>query len=365
MIEFGNTPINNIHFGTEQVKSIHLGNILIWSSDIERYIEDVTLYFSDGTMLKADRSNYAYIKGYLVEAINGETTRTTINIPITNISSDIVTLNENNYLIWNQLYESTEITQGSVMVYCVFEDYYGSFTIPYQYNRLETPILNVENLKLDGSTSYTFPKRENLISNIEIIGRETSYYTSGYLDDSWTTSATNSLVNLTYFDGGFQNQGANADSNIGFINNTNEECNIVVYLESIVNYYEDGVLLSDTSITHQEITLYGLESQFIDLHIDNEPPIGTTYDSSSFNRYFVFDNKTYYVIDGTMEDIIYGKTMGNWNDYTITSNKDWLIYDTTNNTLRIEQNTTNTQRIALLNISTSNNQMNFIVTQNG
>lgn len=72
-MDFGNKSITKLEYGNRVISEVWVGNTKVYPNTmvITYSISGATLYYSSGNMLMPDNSNYAYVRGTLIEYHNG------------------------------------------------------------------------------------------------------------------------------------------------------------------------------------------------------------------------------------------------------------------------------------------------------
>lgn len=191
----GGKEIKNYYLGASTIKTIHVGDIMVYPEDVYTYtVTDFALVYSSNTYLLSNASNYAYVTAKYNTYVNGKLTKTDIVICKPNTITDAkVIIDSDNHIKWNKEQYGTTVfpyittAKFTASYNGVTSDY---FTVKIGSNTIVIADVSVDTLKINNSTA-PFLLATEAYYTIEVSGTKRETYTSGM--DFYDENITNPL----------------------------------------------------------------------------------------------------------------------------------------------------------------------------
>lgn len=261
---FGNTQITEMYLGTSPISEVWLGTTKVWNQGVVTTYEvvDPTLYYSSGTYLKSDASNYAYVLCTLKIYENGKLKETLntyrMNVAAEGVTSAYLTYTDNLLKFNIAQYGTTDMSfQNNPMSIAIIPSAYG-VTGATQYLKVEpNTIVSKELYDYLCSSELSTPFLTSTQTSFTITNKNVGYYTTkytsgkevnsteqlpGYLFQVNQNTGTNTLLDTTSYGGTFT-------VNVGSTN-TSSYPKIFLYRLShnnSVSYYDDFIYIMQKS----------------------------------------------------------------------------------------------------------------------
>ena len=185
----GGKEIKNYYLGASTIKTIHVGDIMVYPEDVYTYtVTDFALVYSSNTYLLSNASNYAYVTAKYNTYVNGKLTKTDIVICKPNTITDAkVIIDSDNHIKWNKEQYGTTVfpyittAKFTASYNGVTSDY---FTVKIGSNTIVIADVSVDTLKINNSTA-PFLLATEAYYTIEVSGtkRETSAVGAGRFEN--------------------------------------------------------------------------------------------------------------------------------------------------------------------------------------
>lgn len=179
----GGKEIKNYYLGASTIKTIHVGDIMVYPEDVYTYtVTDFALVYSSNTYLLPNASNYAYVTAKYNTYVNGKLTKTDNVICKPNTITDAkVIIDSENHIKWNkEQYGTTVFPNVTTVKFTasyngVTSDY---FTVEIGANKIVISDVSVDDLRINNSTT-PFLLATQAYYTIEVSGTRRETYTSG------------------------------------------------------------------------------------------------------------------------------------------------------------------------------------------